>query len=156
MRYQTLRMQLDASKELEEKTRFVSSISMLDSAEIMRVAQDLGTDMRNHWTPDRAFLSRRNREQLIEIAKANGTAEGRSNLATYKKSELVEAILFHDGNARLAAAPTPEQRKALEWLPEAMSFPAVDPDAQEADAPELCEDDEIPESECADDLREAA
>lgn len=121
-----------------------------------RVAQDLGTDMRNHWTPDRAFLSRRNKEQLIQIAKANGTAEGRGNLATYKKSELVEAILFHDGNARLAASPTPEQRKALEWLPEAMSFPAVDPDPQEANAPELSEDDKIPESECADDLREAA
>lgn len=94
-----------------------------------RVAQDLKADMRQHWTPDRTFLSRRNREQLIEIAKANGAADGRSSLASYKKSELVDAILFHDRNARQAAQPTPEQRKVLDWLPEAMSFPAVDPDA---------------------------
>jgi ParB family chromosome partitioning protein len=102
-----------------------------------RVAQDLKADMRNHWSPDRAFLSRRNREQLLEIAKANGAAEGRSGLASYKKSELVDTILFHDRNARQAVAPTPEQRKALDWLPEAMRFPAVDPDAQgTADEPD--------------------
>lgn len=95
--------------------------------------------MRNHWTPDRAFLSRRSREQLLEIAKANGAAEGRGGLASYKKSELVDTILFHDRNARQAVAPTSEERKALGWLPEAMRFPAVDPDAQ-ARADELDED----------------
>lgn len=36
-----------------------------------------------------------------------------------------------------AVAPTPEQRNALDWLPEAMSFPAVDPDAKAcADEPD--------------------
>lgn len=132
------------------------------------VAQDLKADMRNHWKPDRAFLSRRNRDELIEIAKANGTADGRGSLGSYKKSELVETILFHDGNARLAASPIPAQRKALDWLPEAMSFPAVDPDATAyADEPnedaieaEAKAEDEgdVPEDEVLDDepVREAA
>jgi len=133
-----------------------------------RVAQDLGTDMRNHWKPDRAFLSRRNREQLVEIAKANGMADGRGALASYKKSELVDAILFHDGHSRLAASPTAEQRKALDWLPEAMSFPAIDPDAPEVadksdedaiESEDLAEDegDELEADPFDDDqLREAA
>ena len=95
-----------------------------------RVAQDLKADLRNHWIPDRAFLSRRTREQLLDIAKENGMAEGRGALATYKKSELVDGILFHDSQARSASSPTPAQRKALDWLPEAMHFPAVDPDAR--------------------------
>lgn len=136
-----------------------------------RVAQDLKADMRQHWTPDRAFLSRRNREQLIAIAKANGTAEGRGGLAAYKKSELVDTILFHDRNARQAVSPTPEQRKALDWLPEAMSFPAVDPDAHdvsdepdednaiEAEADEGAESEgDAPDADAFEDerLREAA
>ena len=109
-----------------------SNCDKLDSADSLfnRVAQDLKADMRSHWKPDRAFLSRRTREQLLEIAKANGMADGRGALATYKKSELVEGILFHDAQARSASSPTPAQRKALEWLPEAMHFPAVDPDAR--------------------------
>lgn len=111
-----------------------------------RVAQDLGADMHNHWKPDRAFLSRRNREQLVEIAKANGTAGGRGSLGSYKKAELVDAILFHDSNARVASSPTPEQRKALEWLPEAMLFPAIDPDAREGSD----ETDEDADAEYAD------
>lgn len=99
-----------------------------------RVAQDLKADLRNHWIPDRAFLSRRTREQLLEIAKHNGMAEGRGALATYKKSELVEGILFHDAQARSASSPTPAQRKALDWLPEAFLFPAAGPDTHtEAD-----------------------
>lgn len=133
-----------------------------------RVAKDLKADMRNHWTPDRAFLSRRNREQLLEIAKANGAAEGRGGLASCKKSELVDTILFHDRNARQAVAPTPEQRKALDWLPEAMRFPAVDPDAQvRADGPDedaiesedlTGDEGDVPEDEGFEDepVREAA
>ncbi len=113
-----------------------------------RVAQDLKADLRNHWTPDRAFLSRRTREQLLEIAKENGMAEGRGALATYKKTELVEGILFHDAQARSASSPTQAQRKALDWLPEAFLFPATGPDTRsvadtpDADALEAEADDE--------------
>ncbi|MCC6489506.1 MAG: ParB/RepB/Spo0J family partition protein [Candidatus Hydrogenedentes bacterium] len=139
-----------------------------------RVAQDLKADLRNHWRPDRAFLTRRNREQLIEIAKENGMAEGRGGIGSYKKSELVEGILFHDSQARLASSPTPAQRKALDWLPEIMLFPALDPDARdgvpeanafEAEADDGADDDEgeAPEDEVSEDapleddpVREAA
>ncbi|MBP7759732.1 MAG: ParB/RepB/Spo0J family partition protein [Alphaproteobacteria bacterium] len=113
-----------------------------------RVAQDLKADLRNHWTPDRAFLSRRTREQLLEIAKENGMAEGRGALATYKKTELVEGILFHDAQARSASSPTQAQRKALDWLPEAFLFPATGPDTHtqaegpDADALDAEADDE--------------
>ena len=113
-----------------------------------RVAQDLKADLRHHWTPDRAFLSRRTREQLLEIAKENGMAEGRGALATYKKTELVEGILFHDAQARSASSPTQAQRKALDWLPEAFLFPATGPDTHtqaegpDADALDAEADDE--------------
>jgi ParB family transcriptional regulator, chromosome partitioning protein len=48
----------------------------------------------------------------------------------------VNALARHFQTARAAAAPTPAQRKAREWLPEAMLFPAVD-----ADAPAEAEDE---------------
>lgn len=133
-----------------------------------RVAQDLKADMRNHWKPDRAFLTRRTREQLIEIAKDNGMAEGRGGLGSYKKSELVEGILFHEAQARLESSPTQAQRKALEWLPEIMLFPALDPDAPDgepeadtvkAEADENADDEgEAPEDASLEDepVREAA
>ncbi|MCI0466830.1 MAG: ParB/RepB/Spo0J family partition protein [Beijerinckiaceae bacterium] len=94
-----------------------------------RVAQDLNADMKNHWRPGRAFLARRTREQLVALANESGFAEGRSCLATYKKSELVDGLLVHFEGARLASDPLPAQRQALAWLPEIMRFPAVDPDA---------------------------
>lgn len=96
-----------------------------------RVARDLGADMRNHWRPDRAFLDRRTREQLVGIAKACGYAEGVGGIGSFKKAELVGCLLRHFASAHAAAAPTPAQVKAREWLPEAMLFPAIDPDAPE-------------------------
>ena len=50
-------------------------------------------------------------------------------LAGYKKSELVNSLLWFFESVRAAAEPTPAQRKAREWLPDAMRFPAVNPDA---------------------------
>jgi hypothetical protein len=47
---------------------------------------------------------------------------------SYKKSELINCLLRHFANAHAASDPTPAQIKAREWLPEAMLFPAVDPD----------------------------
>ena len=47
----------------------------------------------------------------------------------YKKSELTSSLVRHFVNAHSNAEPTEAQRKAREWLPEAMLFPAVDPNA---------------------------
>ncbi|MGE3336010.1 MAG: ParB/RepB/Spo0J family partition protein [Rhodospirillaceae bacterium] len=110
----------------------------LDTADSLfnAVAIDLGVDMRHHWRPDAAFLNRRNRTQLIAIATECGYAEGVSGLQGWKKVELVNALLRHFDAARTAAEPTPAQMKARNWLPEAMSFPAVAPDVA---ASEPCE-----------------
>jgi hypothetical protein len=41
----------------------------------------------------------------------------------------VNCLIRHFQSAKAAAAPTPAQCKAQQWLPEAMLFPAVDHDA---------------------------
>lgn len=103
----------------------------LDAGESLfnAVASDLKVDMRNHWRPDDDFLNRRTREQLVAIARECGYEDGLSRLHTWKKGELVQGLLRHFASARQAQQPTDAQRKALTWLPEAMLFPAVDPDA---------------------------
>jgi ParB family chromosome partitioning protein len=97
-----------------------------------RVARDLCVDMRYHWHSDRSFLERRTRDQLIAIAVDCGYAENTGRVATYKKSELVNSLLWYFDTARSAATPTPAQEKAREWLPDAMRFPAVNPDTLDA------------------------
>jgi ParB family transcriptional regulator, chromosome partitioning protein len=113
----------------------------LDSGESLfnAVATDLKIDMRNHWRPDADFLNRRTREQLVALAEQCGHADGVSGLRTRKKTELVNALLRHFEQARQASAPNEAQTKAISWLPEAMLFPAIDPDAREASV-----DDEPP------------
>jgi ParB family transcriptional regulator, chromosome partitioning protein len=85
--------------------------------------------MKNHWRPDAAFFGKRNREQLVGIAKECGYADGNGSLGSYKKSELTSSLVRHFVNAHGTTEPTEAQRKAREWLPEAMLFPAVDPSA---------------------------
>jgi ParB family chromosome partitioning protein len=102
-----------------------------------RVARDLSVDMKNHWRPDAAFFGKRNREQLVGIAKECGYADGNGSLGSYKKAELISSLVRHFVNAHSTADPTEAQRKAREWLPEAMLFPAVD-----AGAPVTVDDDD--------------
>jgi ParB family chromosome partitioning protein len=94
-----------------------------------RVARDLCVDMRYHWHPDRSFLERRTRDQLAVLAVDCGYAESAGRVASYKKAELVNSLLWYFETARAAATPTPAQQKARECMPDAMRFPAVDPDA---------------------------
>jgi len=109
--------------------------SSLDTGESLfnRVAADLGVAMREHWMPDMAFLTRRNKPQLIEIAQACGAAAYTSAISTYKKGELVSVLTRHFEEARDAAEPNEHQIKAQAWLPEAMHFPAAEPDAKAHD-----------------------
>jgi ParB family transcriptional regulator, chromosome partitioning protein len=94
-----------------------------------RAARDLSVDMKNHWRPDAAFFGKRNREQLVGIAKECGYADGNRSMGSYKKSELTACLARHFQNAQSVSDPTSSQKKAREWLPEAMLFPAVDPHA---------------------------
>ena len=100
-----------------------------DDSLFNRVARDLSVDMRNHWSPDASFLSKRTRDQLASIAIECGYAEGKGQVSSYKKTDLVNCLIRHFQSAKAAAEPTPAQKKAREWLPEAMLFPAVDRDA---------------------------
>jgi ParB family chromosome partitioning protein len=110
-----------------------------------RVARDLSVNMKNHWRPDAAFFGKRNREQLVGIAKECGYADGNGSLGGYKKAELTSSLVRHFVNAHSTAEPTDAQRKAREWLPEAMLFPAVDPGA-----PAEVEDEADPVDEMTD------
>lgn len=94
-----------------------------------RVARDLEIDMRSHWRPDEAFLGKRSRAQLGAIARECGFADGAGSVATYKKSELVTCLARFFQAASAAAEPTDAQRRAQDWLPGCMAFPATGPDA---------------------------
>jgi ParB family chromosome partitioning protein len=107
-----------------------------------RVARDLSVDMKNHWRPDAAFFGKRNREQLVVIAKECGYADGNGSLGGYKKAELTSSLVRHFLNAHSTADPTEAQRKAREWLPEAMLFPAVDPNAAAEDEADPVDENE--------------
>jgi ParB family chromosome partitioning protein len=76
-----------------------------------RVARDLCVDMRYHWHPDRSFLERRTRDQLVAIAVDCGYAENTGRVATYKKSELVHSLLWYFDTARSVFTPTAAQEK---------------------------------------------
>ena len=65
----------------------------------------------------------------------------------YKKGELINALLRHFASAHAAADPTPAQRTAREWLPEAMLFPAIDPDRVDEPDEEAEDMDELTDAE---------
>ena len=50
-----------------------------------RVARDLSVDMKNHWRPDAAFFGKRNREQLVGIARECGYADGNGSLGSLQE-----------------------------------------------------------------------
>jgi ParB family chromosome partitioning protein len=106
-----------------------------------RVARDLAVDMTNHWRPDAAFLGKRNREQLVAVAIGSGYVDAIGQLSSYKKADLVNALARYFESAKAASDPTEQQQKARAWLPEAMLFPAVDPNmSTEEDVDEESDD----------------
>lgn len=88
------------------------------------VANDLGVAMREHWTPCETFLSGRNKEQLAVISGECGY-NSPGTAASYKKGELVNALLRHFHLAGESGEPSERYRMALSWLPGVMRFPAV-------------------------------
>ncbi|WP_299438139.1 ParB/RepB/Spo0J family partition protein [uncultured Rhodospira sp.] len=90
------------------------------------VARDLDVAMRNHWTPDAAFLSRRTKDQITQIAGEAGALQ-KGPFARLTKSDLVKLMERHFIQAAEATDPNEDQQRANAWLPEAMQFPAIDP-----------------------------
>ena len=126
------------------------SIDRLDTRETSlfnAVAVALAVDMRHYWRPDEGFLKRRNKVQLQQVINEAGAAAKLGSAAEYKKGELVKSLTKFFLTAKKAKKPTDTDLKANDWLPEAMSFPAIDPDRKEVEPSEDYEDDLIDEDE---------
>ncbi|PCI98741.1 MAG: Fis family transcriptional regulator [Alphaproteobacteria bacterium] len=95
------------------------------------VAKDLNIDMNQVWYPDGAFLKKRNKIQLAEIVATTKSTLLFGTVANWKKGDLVKKLAEHFKRIFETGAKTPEEEAALAWLPEAMSFPAIDPAEQE-------------------------
>lgn len=114
-----------------------------DNSLFNAVAQDLEVSMRDHSRPDRAFLERRTRDQLIAIAQECGCADsyGIGVLRGFKMSGLVGCLLRHIETAQEAAEQNEAQRKARDWLPGAVRFPAIDPAQSDSPLDDSAEDE---------------
>lgn len=104
------------------------------------VGQQTGTDMNKHWIPSVWFFTRRSMSQLQPVLKDSGLSRLFGNGKGYKKTELVKLMADYFTKVRNMTNPKPDQEQARNWLPEAMSFPAIDPDA-------VSEDENFPDEE---------
>jgi ParB family chromosome partitioning protein len=130
----------------------------LDEGESLfnRIAADLEVDMRNHWRPDAAFLSRRRKDQLEAIAKECGAVKRMGRLKDYSKKAMVEALVRHFERTKDADEDAPEHdRKGRDWLPGAMHFPAVTGVDAET-LPEAEAEPEVEEAEATETVADAA
>lgn len=100
----------------------IDNIDNDESSLFNRVANDLDVDMRNHWTPDTEFLSKRSKDQLAEIVIDAGLEKKVSTASGSKKTDLVEAMVKAFAEARAAEKPSKDQSVAKDWLPEPMKF----------------------------------
>jgi ParB family chromosome partitioning protein len=89
-----------------------------------QVAIDLHLDMRQWWRPDAAYLTRRTKAQLIEMATDSGAVATLGPVAKSSKAELVNA---------LSAYVAGDIDAARGWLPGVMQFPAVEQEGANAD-----------------------
>ena len=109
------------------------------------VAGDLGIDMRRHWRPDAAFLSKRRKDQLVAIAKESGASIRMGALKDYSKATLVEALVKQFERTKAAPDDAPDyDLKGRDWLPGAMLFPAVTAEGPVEETPPW---EEAPEAE---------
>jgi len=135
--------QLDEIQNLFTALEFGSChLDMLDTSEntlFNVVAMDLKVDMREFWTPDEGFLKRRNKVQLQSIINESGNQKHFHNIDKYKKGEIVKSLGQVFAKAKTLEAPDADDLKSVFWLPEAMSFPAIDPDKSLEENIETCE-----------------
>lgn len=120
----------------------VDRLDTYEASLFNRIAKDLGVDMRDYWTADKGFLKRRNKVQLQQIMNESGASETLASAAEYKKGDLVGRLTKYFAKAKKAKKPTDAEVKARNWLPEAMQFPAIDPDGKGIQEPEESYEDE--------------
>ena len=81
------------------------------------------------------------RVQLQQIITDMGASAYYGSAANYKKGELVESMAKYFKRATTDRA-TDTEKQANAWLPEAMAFPAIDPDRKEPENVEWNDDSE--------------
>ena len=113
---------------LEFGAVYLDMLDTCDESLFNKVATDLKVDMREFWTPDEGFLKRRNKAQLQEIVNESGNSKHFHNIDKFKKGEIVKSLANVFAKAENLEAPNADELKSVFWLPEAMSFPAIDPD----------------------------
>jgi len=113
---------------LEFGTTYLDTLDVYEDSIANHVALSLKVDMRENWRPDEAFLKRRNKEQLASIIKDAGCSGKFGNGQGYKKGELVDLMAKHFAHVITIESPNADELKAQFWIPEAMQFPAIDPD----------------------------
>ncbi len=106
------------------------------SSLLNRFAVDMGVNMQHSWWADEAFLRRRNKIQLQGIINEAGFSSQFENVADYKKGELVKKL------AKIFEKSFADNGQSS-WVPEAMQFPAINPDRPqtETDLDEELDDD---------------
>lgn len=122
-----------------------SMVDRLDTHEdslFNKIAKDLSVDMRDYWRPDEGFLKRRNKVQLQALMNESGASAKLASAAEYKKGELVKSLTKFFEGAKSAKKTTETDRQANNWLPEAMNFPAIDPDRKEPEVDDMDEDED--------------
>ncbi len=91
-----------------------------------RFAVDMGINMQHSWWADEDFLRRRNKIQLQKIINDAGFSSQFANVGDYKKGEIVKKL------AKLFAKSFADHGQS-QWIPEAMQFPAINPDKTQTD-----------------------
>lgn len=91
-----------------------------------RFAVDMGINMQHSWWADEDFLRRRNKIQLQKIINDAGFSSQFANVGDYKKGEIVKKL------AKLFAKSFADHGQS-QWIPEAMQFPAINPDKTHTD-----------------------
>ncbi len=108
---------------------FTNNLDTFEHSLFNKVAIDLEVNMADHWTPDEDFLSRRNADQLQEIINETKTGRIFGSVKQYKKSDIVRMLSKHFGKLASTEKSNEKDIAAANWLPEAMHFPAINPDA---------------------------
>ena len=125
--------------------QFSSDVLDTKSSSLMnRFAVDMGVNMQHSWWADEDFLRRRNKIQLQKIINEAGFASQFANVADYKKGELVKKL------AKLFAKSFSENAHS-QWVPEAMQFPAINPDKSQPETDLEEEGDEGSDDDFEDD-----
>lgn len=115
-----------------------------NSSLMNRFAVDMGVNMQHSWWADEDFLRRRNKVQLQKIINEAGFSSQFANVADYKKGELVKKL------AKLFAKSFSENGHS-QWVPEAMQFPAINPDKSQTETDLEEEGDEGSDDDFEDD-----